>query len=293
MFVRPQFTLQARQFSLTLDRRTKIMGILNLTPDSFSKDGLLSSHRLLSSEKILKRAQEMVRFGADILDVGGESTRPGAEAISAQEEIKRIIPTIKLLVQKKIHPVSVDTYKPLVAQHALDAGVSIVNNVMGTKPNLSLLRMVRNYGAGIILMHSRKTPKMMQQVIRYKNVLQEILDELKRGVERCLDLNIKINRIVIDPGIGFAKTLEHNLEILHQLSFFQKLKLPILLGPSRKSFIGMALDRRVEQRLMGTAAAVSCAVINGAHIIRVHDVKQMRDVVDMTDAIIAERKLKT
>ncbi len=261
------------------------MGILNLTPDSFSQDGLLvKDHRDIS--KIVNVAQNMIKDGADLIDVGGESTRPGASRISVKEEIERIIPCIRSLAKKIKSPIAVDSYKAEVVTHALDNGASIVNNIMGTKPKARLLKMVKNYDAAIILMHSRKTPKTMQKNIQYKNLIFEIIMELKRSIENCLEIGIGFDKIIVDPGIGFGKTTAHNLEILNRLKDFTVLNRPILIGTSRKSFIGQITKREVRQRLAGTIASVSCAVMNNAHIVRVHDVKETKDAASVIDAIL-------
>ena len=261
------------------------MGILNLTPDSFSQDGLIRGGRNVLEHSI-HRALTMIRQGADILDVGGESTRPGAKKISAAEEIQRVIPTITALAKKIQIPISIDTYKTPVAQAALDAGASIVNNVMGTKPRQSFLKMIRNYGAAIVLMHMRGTPRAMQKNIRYHSLMDDIATSLHGAVENCMDIGIKSDKIIIDPGIGFGKTAEHNLEIIHCLRALHALGKPILIGTSRKSFIGNVLNVKVHQRLWGTAATVSASIYHGAHIVRVHDVAAMKQVAVMTDAIL-------
>ena len=282
---RPHFIFEARDFRLPLGQRTKIMGILNLTPDSFSHDGIFV-HTKSSHAQALALGKKLILEGADILDIGGESTRPGAQRISAQEEIDRIIPTVKALVKENKAPVSVDTYKPLVAQHALDAGASIINNIKGVSSEKKLLQMVRNYQAAIVLMHIRGTPKTMQRNIFYKNLISEIIGELRKAIENCLEIGIKSDRIIIDPGVGFGKTAEQNLEIIARLEAFKILNQPILIGTSRKSFIGKILKKEVNERLMGTAATVSACIFKGAHMVRVHDVLPIKEIVTMTDAIL-------
>ncbi len=281
---RPRRILKARQHTLKLGATTLLMGIVNLTPDSFSRDG-----RLSSSNKIIHHirfAQQLIAQGADILDLGAESSRPGAVSISVKEELNRLIPTLKRLVEKVKVPISVDTYKPQVAQAALDAGASIINNIHGAQLDKSLLKMVRDCDAAIVLMHMRGDSKTMQKKIHYKNILKEIMQELKPSIEKCLEMGIKKNRIIIDPGLGFAKTADQNLVILKNLNQLNSLACPILIGPSRKSFIGKITDKPVEERLMGTAAAVSLAIAAGADIVRVHDVAAMKDVINISDAII-------
>ncbi|MFA5060274.1 MAG: dihydropteroate synthase [Candidatus Omnitrophota bacterium] len=260
------------------------MGILNLTPDSFSGDGFLTKN--YSPALGLELAQKLIQDGADIIDVGGESTRPSARFISAKEEIRRIIPTIKLLTKKIKKPISVDTYKEPVAKAALDCGAAIVNNIKGTSLDKSLIKTIKSYRAAIVLMHIRGNPKTMQKNIRYQNVIAEIISELKESIEKCLEFGLSSDKIIVDPGIGFGKTVDQNFEIIRRLSEFKTLGFPILVGTSRKSFIGKALNKEAHQRLWGTAASVAAAILNGAHIVRVHDVKEMRDVVKVTDAIL-------
>ena len=262
------------------------MGIVNITPDSFSQDGLLRKGKKADA---LSYAKKLINDGADMIDIGGESTRPGAQSISAQEEIKRVMPTLKALAKQCRVPVSIDTYKPEVAQQALDGGAVIVNTIMGAHPPQELLRMVKNYDAAIVLMHMRGTPRTMQKSIRYKNLIGEIIASLRKSVEKCLEMGIKSDKIILDPGIGFGKTLEHNLEIINRLQTFTKLNKPLLIGTSRKSFIGKILNKDIPNRLMGTAATVCASIMNGAHIVRVHDCKAMKEVAVMTDAILNER----
>lgn len=278
------YRINAGSRILALGPQTKIMGIVNLTPDSFSRDGHLHKNKK-SKNSAFNYAQKLIRDGADILDIGGESSRPGSNPVSIKEEIKRVIPMIHQLTKKCAIPISIDTYKPDVAQAALDEGASIVNNIMGTKPNKKLLKIVKNYQAAIVLMHMRGTPKTMQKNIRYQNLIQDILHSLRRSIEICLEIGIKSDKILIDPGIGFGKTTEHNLEIINHLREFQKLNQPILIGPSRKSFIGNILNVPVDQRLFGTIAACCVCALKGAHILRVHDVKAVQEAVTMVYSI--------
>ncbi|MDD3374937.1 MAG: dihydropteroate synthase [Candidatus Omnitrophica bacterium] len=279
---RNKFVVRAKNLHLVLGQETKIMGIVNATPDSFSADGLLNK----KPNRAVSYALKLIKDGADIIDIGGESTRPGAKKISIKEELLRVIPIIETLSKKTNIPISIDTYKPEIAQAALEAGASIVNNVMGSKLTKSMLKVIKENDAAIILMHIRGTPRTMQKRISYKNLVQEIVLDLKKSIEKCLEIGIKSDRIIVDPGIGFGKTVEDNLEIIQRLSEFKALKKTILIGTSRKSFIGKTLKKDVSDRLMGSAASVSASILNGAHIVRVHDVKQMREVADLTDAII-------
>ncbi len=258
------------------------MGVMNLTPDSFSRDGLSGK----SPSFHLRRARELVVQGADILDVGGESTRPGAAKVLAAEELKRILPTVRLLVRSLKVPISVDTYKADVAEACLGEGALIINNIMGTRPDRQLLKSVASHEASIVLMHMRGDPRSMQAKTRYKDVVKEVVGELRDCLGICLEMGIKKDRIIIDPGIGFAKTAEQNLEILHRLNEFKVLRRPILVGTSRKSFIGKVLGKEASGRAWGTAATVAVAITKGARIVRVHDVAAMKEVATMTDAII-------
>jgi len=278
---RNRFIVSARNVRLELGERTLLMGILNVTPDSFSGDGQQGVRGAV------RRALRMVREGADIIDVGGESTRPGAERIGTKVETGRVVPVIRKIVQETGVPVSIDTYKPEVALAALDAGASIVNVVRGTPVSTRLLKIVKRFGAAIVLMHIRGTPRTMQSRTDYRDVVKDIVDELKISVEKCLETGIKKESILIDPGIGFAKTVGQNLEIIRRLREFRILGRPVLIGPSRKSFIGKTLDLPVEKRLIGTAAAVAASIMNGAHIVRVHDVRAIKQVAAMVDAILA------
>lgn len=287
-FKRKSFLLKAGAHRIALGEKTRIMGILNLTPDSFSLDGCLARGKN-DPVRNAQRALTMILEGADIVDIGGESTRPGAKPISANEEIQRTIPTIKRLKKLTKTPISVDTYKPQVAQAALEAGASIVNDIRGTQPDRKLLRLVEGYKAAVVLMHIQGNSRTMQKNISYRNLMEEIISALEKSIEICLEIGIKSDRIIIDPGIGFGKTVEHNLEIIRRLKELSRLNFPILLGPSRKSFIGEVLKKDVGERLEGTVAAVCAGVMNTAHIVRIHDVAQIRDAVTMMDAILNDR----
>jgi dihydropteroate synthase len=260
--------------------RPLIMGILNITPDSFS-DGSC----YLNPKKALDRALQMIDEGADIIDIGGESTRPGAEAVDVKEEIRRVLPIVNELSGKVTCPVSVDTRKNHVAKAVITAGAEIINDVSGLTFDPLLAPLIAASKVGVVLMHSRGTPDNMQQDTNYKNLIGEIFDGLRSLRDRANIQGINNEYIAIDPGIGFAKTAAGNLEILRRLSEFTSLGQPLLIGSSRKSFIGSALGRETGDRLYGTAATVATAVTNGASIIRVHDVRAMRDVADMAHAI--------
>lgn len=281
------FKLTAGPYTLELGKRTRVMGIVNLTPDSFSGDGCLTRSRG-GVRSAVALAETMVREGADLLDLGGESTRPGSRRVCVSEEIRRVIPVVKALAQRIKIPISVDTYKTIVAQRALDAGAVIINDIMGTKKNKSLLKMVRDYDAAIVLMHIRGIPSTMQRDVVYRNLFVEIAESLQKSIENCLEIGIKSDRIIIDPGLGFGKGVEHNLQIINRLKYLSRLNQPILIGASRKSFIGKVLNQDGSGRLWGSLACVCAGILNGAHILRVHDVHQTKQIAVMTDAIIHE-----
>lgn len=273
--------LHCRDKILKLGDRTYVMGILNVTPDSFSDGGLYQSVELA-----VRRAREMVGQGADIVDIGGESTRPGAQPVSLKEELGRVLPVIEELARVIDVPISVDTMKAEVARRALEAGAHIINDVSGLHADPGVARVVADYGAAVVIMHMKGTPGTMQHNPTYECVVSEIGSYLKRAVEGAVEAGIARDRIIVDPGIGFGKTTEHNLTILRRLREFKALGQPLLVGTSRKSLIGNVLNLPANERLEGTAATVAASIMNGADIIRVHDVKEMKRVAVMTDAIV-------
>ena len=256
------------------------MGIVNVTPDSFSDGGSYSN-----VNDAVKHAAQMVADGADLLDVGGESTRPGSEAVSTDEEIRRVVPVIRRMVDEHPDvPVSVDTRKSDVARAALEAGATIVNDVSaGTDP--VMFGVVAETGAGMILMHMKGEPKTMQDDPTYYDVVAEVRGFLGYRIEAALASGIDADRLCVDPGIGFGKTLEHNLEILRDIRAFHHLGVPVLVGPSRKGFIGMLIGTEVDDRVEGTAGVVAWCAAQKVDIVRVHDVKEMTRVVRVVDAI--------
>lgn len=256
------------------------MGILNLTPDSFSDGG-----RYSDPDHAVARAVRMAEEGAGIIDLGGESTRPGARPVSAQEEWRRLEPVLLGLQGKVSVPVSIDTTKPEVAEKALRAGAHIINDVSGLSEGPALAEIVRDFGAGLILMHRRGTPETMQSLAHYEDVVAEVLEELRASMDRAKAAGTACEQIVVDPGLGFAKTPGQNVEILSQLEKFHALGCPVLLGPSRKSFIGKITGREIGEREYGTAAVVTHAVLKGIQMLRVHEIGAMRDVVRMAEAI--------
>jgi len=267
-----------RELPLT---RPLIMGILNVTPDSFS-DG----NCFFDPGRAVDRALEMVEQGADIIDIGGESTRPGAEPVDGDEELRRLLPVIEQLAGKLPCPLSVDTWKSAVAREALSAGAEIINDISGFTFDAEMAAVVAKTGAGVVLMHTRGRPSTMQADTGYDDLLGEVILGLRQSLDIAVAAGIERERIVIDPGIGFAKDEAANMEILRRLREFTGLGLPLLVGTSRKGFIGTVLGRERGDRLFGTAATVALAIANGAAILRVHDVREMRDVADMAHAII-------
>ena len=272
---------EGKGFSFDCSSRTLLMGILNVTPDSFSDGG-----RFLDPETAVEHGLRMVEEGADVLDIGGESTRPGSEPVSVQEEIDRVCPIIESLAPQTDVPISIDTYKAEVAQAACRVGAKIVNDISGLHFDPKIVNVVLKYGAGLVLMHIKGTPRDMQTDPTYENLFSEIILYLKEGMDRAVEAGVLRSSIVLDPGIGFGKNLEHNLALIGNLERLTIVRRPILMGVSRKSFIGKLTDAKVDDRLPGTAAAVAACILNGAGIMRVHDVKEMVQVARITDAIV-------
>jgi len=270
--------------TLNLSEKTHVMGILNVTPDSFSDGGLY-----LDKQRAIDRAIRMVDEGADIIDIGGESTRPGAEPVELEEELRRTIPVIEAISAKLDVPISIDTYKAEVARRAIEAGATMVNDISGLRFDPEMASVVAEYGVAVVVMHIKGTPRDMQKNPEYQDLFGEIIDYLKGSVEIAKKAGVPEERIIVDPGIGFGKKPEHNLQIINSLDRFGVLGRPILIGPSRKSFIGLVLGNLPpEERVEGTAAAVAISVFKGASIVRVHDVKAMTRVVRVAEAIRKE-----
>ena len=273
------WTTSRRSLSL---QRPLIMGILNLTPDSFSDGG-----RCSDPERAFEKALQMEAEGADIIDIGGESTRPGASPVSSDEECARILPVIERLAGRLTCAISVDTWKSGVARMALESGAEIVNDISGFNFDSEMATMVAGSGAGVVLMHTRGTPDIMQRNSLYADLMAEVTDGLRASLERADEAGVSRDCIALDPGLGFGKDVDGNLELLRRLSELAVFGRPVLTGPSRKSFIGKTLNRpHTDDRLFGTAATVALSVANGASIVRVHDVRPMRDVVDMAHAVM-------
>jgi dihydropteroate synthase len=265
---------------VVLGERTLVMGVLNVTPDSFS-DG----ERLPTAEAAVARGLALFEEGADWVDVGGESTRPGSARVEPDVEARRVVPVIEGLRRRGAGPVSVDTTKAEVARRALDAGADLVNDVSGLRFDPALAPLVAARGVPVVLMHLRGDFASMHGSPAYGDVVAEVVDELRAALARAEAAGVPRERTIVDPGIGFAKDAEHSLAALRRLEELAVLDRPVLVGPSRKSFIGKVLDLPVERRLMGTAAAVAACVLLGAHVVRVHDVREMVEVVRVADAI--------
>lgn len=270
--------LQLGPYNFPLGKRTLIMGILNVTPDSFSDGG-----RYNRIDKAIAQAQRMAEEGADIIDVGGESTRPGYDPISTEEELGRVIPVIRALQKEVDLPISIDTYKSEIAAEALHEGAHMVNDIWGLKADRRMAAVVAAAGVPLCLMHNRKEAV-------YRDLISDIISDLQESIDLAIAAGVKENNIIIDPGIGFGKTLDHNLEVMHHLHELKTMGFPVLLGTSRKSMIGKTLNLPVEDRLEGTAASVACGITAGVDIIRVHDVKEMYRVAAMADAIVRRWK---
>jgi dihydropteroate synthase len=285
--------------------RTYVMGILNVTPDSFSGDGILALPKSTGTvgsgakdevEAAVEQAKEFLSNGADILDVGGESTRPGSQPVSVEDEIERVVPVIQAIAKEFPDAlISVDTYKARVAEAAFQAGAHILNDVWALRADPELASVAAAFHVPVILMHNRSNPASVEVRAQlgnayigseYQNLIEEVKQELLASVELAKQAGIEESHIILDPGIGFGKKREHNLALINRLDEIRALGFPILLGPSRKSFIGFTLDLPPDQRLEGTAATVAVGIVRGADLMRVHDVKEMARVVKMTDAIV-------
>lgn len=274
------FTLQWANHLLQLDERTHVMGVLNVTPDSFSDGG-----RYFELNRAVEHALAMARDGADVIDVGGQSTRPYSQRLPLNEELERVIPVIEILSRELTVPISIDTYRADVARQALNSGASIINDISALRFDPQMAAIAASAGVPLILMHMKGTPEDMQKAPEYTDVVTEVVSFLRAAVNQAVDQGVREDLIMVDPGIGFGKTFDHNLTILKELKEFRALNRPILLGTSNKAFIGHILNKEVDQRDTGTMATVSAAVMNGAHMVRVHDVKKAVDTVRVIDAI--------
>jgi dihydropteroate synthase len=286
MFQRKTYRLKFGKRTLALGKRTLVMGVLNVTPDSFSDGG-----KFFSAEQAVKGALEMERDGADLLDIGAESTRPGSEGISAEEELRRLLPVLEALRDRLKIPISVDTQKAEVAERALGAGAELINDISGLKNDPRIAEVAARYKVPLILMHIRGTPRTMQKMPFAKNVLKDVSKGLRESVRKARRAGVVKSQIVIDPGIGFGKSHAQNYELIAKLPELAKLGYPLLVGTSRKGFLGATLadaqgePALTEERIWGTAATVSASILNGAHIVRVHDVKEMVRVARVADCL--------
>jgi len=289
MHSRTRYRLEWGRHRLELGRRTCIMGIVNVTPDSFSDGG-----RFLDPRNAVVQGLRLAAEGADIIDIGGESTRPFSESVSADEEIRRVVPVVAELSQKIRIPISIDTSKAAVARRALEAGAAMINDIAALRSDAGLAELAAEFGVPVILMHMRGEPRTMQVTPRYDDLVGEIYSFLQEAADAAERQGIARERLIVDPGIGFGKTAEHNLQLIHRMADFSGLGLPLLAGPSRKSFIRRLVkpagepdippDRPVVET--GTQAAVAASVFNGAHIVRVHDVANTVATVNVVDAIL-------
>jgi dihydropteroate synthase len=293
--------LKLNSKSLIWGSRTYMMGILNITPDSFSGDGLIATtaDSDLNADRVtqyaLNLARKLIAEGADILDIGGESTRPGAESVGLDEELERVIPVVHAIAGGMDTIISIDTYKSQVAEAAIQSGAQMVNDVWGLRVDPALAEVAAKHKTPVILMHNRSSwahASIKERLggryvgIPYENLIEDIKRELLESAGIALDAGISKDHIILDPGIGFGKTVEQNLELLNRLNEIRELGYPVLVGPSRKSFIGYTLDLPPDERIEGTAAAVAVGILRGADIVRVHDMGYMSRVVRMTDAIV-------
>jgi dihydropteroate synthase len=284
--MRTPFKLQARNRVLELGSRTLVMGILNATPDSFSDQG-----RFFARDAAVERAWEIAKEGADILDIGGESTRPGSLGVSAQEEMDRVLPILDALADRYPLPISVDTSKSEVARAALERGAAIINDITSFKKDPLIGSVAAEYSAAVVLMHMRGEPHNMQSIAPSRDIWEEIEIWAQEAVARAQNSGVSSNKIVLDPGIGFGKTAAQNSEIIRNLHRLSAAGFPILVGTSRKSFIGSILKKPASELVLGTSATVAASIIFGAHIVRVHDIAAIREVADVTDVLVQTRAI--
>ncbi len=274
------FTLRWSNHVLRLGQRTHVMGVLNVTPDSFSDGG-----RYFEKERAIERGLAMAREGADCIDVGGESTRPYSKGVSAGEEMERVVPVIRALRRELEIPICVDTYKADVAREAIRAGASMINDISALRFDRHMPAVVAEAGVPLVLMHMQGTPGDMQDNPVYLDLVKEIIEFLQAAIDRAIKAGARKDLILVDPGIGFGKTFDHNLQIIRDLASFHVLERPVLLGTSRKAFIGHILDQEAHARDTGTMASIAAGVINGAQMVRVHDVQRAVETVKVIDAI--------
>lgn len=281
--MRKRYSLVLKDRQLPLGDRTIVVGVLNVTPDSFSDGG---EH--FDLDQAVEHALRMESDGADIIEVGGESTRPGSERVSVSDELARVIPVLEKLKEKLNVPIAVDTYKSQIARAAVESGASIINDISSLRFDPVIADVVAETQTLLVLMHMRGEPSTMQKIEPSKDIFADMETDLNEAIRLAESRGVRREQVVIDPGIGFGKTLEQNLAIINHLERFKGFDLPLMVGTSRKSFIGRITGRPADERLFGTAASVAAAIMRGAHIIRVHDVKEMVEVARITDAIMAQ-----
>jgi dihydropteroate synthase len=280
--MRKRYSLVLRYRNLALGDRTIVVGVLNVTPDSFSDGG---EH--FDVDKAVDHALKMESDGADIIEIGGESTRPGSERVSVSDELARIIPVLEKLKGKLGIPVAVDTYKSQVARAAIESGADIINDISSLRFDPAIADVIAETGSPLVLMHMRGEPATMQKIEPSLDIFADIESDLKEAIILAESRGVRREQIIIDPGIGFGKTLEQNLAIINHLERFNDFDLPLMVGTSRKSFIGRITGRAADERLFGTAASVTASIMRGAHMVRVHDVREIVEVARITDAIMA------
>ena len=278
---RARFTIRCGDHTLELGGRTLLMGTINVTPDSFSDGG-----RFYKTDQAIKQGELLATDGADILDVGGESTRPFSNSVGIEEELRRVIPVVRELAKSTTLPISIDTCKEQVARAALDEGATIINDISGLRYDPELVQLAATSQVPLILMHMQGSPRTMQLEPHYGSLLSEIIGFLEERIQFACEAGVSRDQIIVDPGIGFGKAVHHNLLLVKHLDSLATLGRPILLGTSRKSFIGAVLDKEVTEREPGSWATVCAGIIKGAHIVRVHEVNTCRQIADMIDAII-------
>lgn len=279
-------SVQAGDYLLQFNRRTLVMGILNVTPDSFSDGG-----KYINRDDAISHGIKLAAEGSDIIDIGGESTRPGAEPLSLEDELNRVIPVIKKLAKEVQIPISIDTYKSEVAREALDAGASIINDISGLKSDDKMAGIAAEYDVPVVVMHIKGTPRDMQINPHYENMMSEVRNSLAESVNIALNAGVDKNKIIVDPGIGFGKDLMDNFSLIKNLDYFKSLGHFILIGPSRKSFLWKTLDVSPEETIEATAAAVTACIMAGADIVRIHDVKEVMNAIKVADLIVSAPEL--
>lgn len=280
-YIENEGILKAGNYELKYGRRWLVMGILNITPDSFFDGG-----KYFEKERAIERVYELAAQGADIIDIGGESTRPGAEEVDEEEELRRVLPVIEAVANRVNLPISIDTMKPEVARKALEAGASIVNDVAANRNDPLMWEIAAKYKAAYVIMHMKGTPKTMQINPNYDDVVAEVAEFFEERIKKVVAAGVDKRSIILDPGIGFGKTVEHNLSLLKHLSVYKKFRLPVLIGVSRKSFIGKILDLDVKDRMVGSIACEVFACLNGAAIVRTHNVVETLQALKMIEAIL-------